>query len=107
MTQRDRTLMLLQRAGSEGVSTAAFLEAYIPRFSARIEELRREGFQIARERLRQGSFKYTLTDVGGGVGQGQSHTPREVDGADPGTSSSAQTPLFHPEPVPHWHQDAA
>lgn len=106
MTQRDRTLMMLQRAGTEGVTTATFLEAYIPRFSARIEELRREGFQIDRERLRQGSFRYTLADVGGDISPGPLEPP-ESDGASAGVSSSAQTPLFHPEPVPHWHQDAA
>lgn len=59
-TQRDRVLGMLRGAGAAGVTTAEFLTAYVPRFSARIEELRKAGHVIGRTRISNGSWRYIL-----------------------------------------------
>ncbi len=51
---------MLEQAGSEGVTTGDFLSAYLPRFSARIKELRDEGLSIETTRLKGSSSRYTL-----------------------------------------------
>lgn len=45
-SQKDRVLALLQEAGGQGVRTNEFLAEHLPRFGARIYELRNEGWQI-------------------------------------------------------------
>lgn len=45
-TQKERVLHLLEQAGSRGVRTNEFLTDRLPRFSARILELRNEGWVI-------------------------------------------------------------
>lgn len=47
-------------AGDKGVVTADFLQAHLPRFSARIMELRAQGHIIDSYRLRNGSWRYIL-----------------------------------------------
>jgi len=37
---------MLKSAGPKGISTQEFLQAYIPRFSSRINELRNQGLDI-------------------------------------------------------------
>ena len=63
MTQRDRVLQMLQEAGERGVTTADFLQAYISRFSARINELRNLGYEIDTERLSRSSCLFKLRPV--------------------------------------------
>lgn len=64
LTQRERVLSMLREAGDDGVPTASFLREMIPRFSARIEELREAGHTIQSERVSSGSWRYTLVDGG-------------------------------------------
>lgn len=60
MTQRQRVLFLLRSQREAGVTTAMFLREHLPRFSARIEELRKAGFCISSERLADSSWRYVL-----------------------------------------------
>jgi biotin operon repressor len=60
MNQRDRVRVMLEQAGGDGVTTGDFLAAYLPRFSARIKELRDEGLSIETTRLKGSSSRYTL-----------------------------------------------
>lgn len=78
--QRDNTLRLLRAAGPHGVTTATFLDQRIPRFSARLEELRKQGYLIHTQRVRQGSYVYRLLKE-----------PAESDGADASGPSSPAT----------------
>ena len=63
MTQREQVLHMLKQAGERGVTTADFLQAYMPRFSARIKELRDAGHRIDTERVGPSSSRYTLRPV--------------------------------------------
>lgn len=45
-SQKSRVLALLKSAGSRGVRSTEFLSEHLPRFSARIYELRNEGHLI-------------------------------------------------------------
>jgi hypothetical protein len=63
MTQKNRVYTMLKLAGENGVTTNDFLRAYIPRFSARIQELRDEGKDIRTRTLRRGQFVYTLHEL--------------------------------------------
>ena len=63
MTQREQVLHMLEQAGERGVTTADFLRAYMPRFSARIKELRDAGHRIDTERVGPSSSRYTLRPV--------------------------------------------
>lgn len=49
MTQRQTILRMLKDAGSEGVRSDTFYRAFIPRFAARVWELRQEGYEITSE----------------------------------------------------------
>jgi hypothetical protein len=60
VTQQERVLHMLRTAGARGVTNAQFATAYLPRFSARIKELRERGFDITTERLGEGRFRYVL-----------------------------------------------
>lgn len=62
MTRRGLCLHLLREAGERGVTTAELLQAGVgSRYSARILELRTEGYVIESERIREGSWRYVLT----------------------------------------------
>jgi hypothetical protein len=60
MSQRERVYTMLKQAGERGVTTADFLQAYTPRFSARIKELRDAGHVIETERISSSSSRYKL-----------------------------------------------
>lgn len=47
-SQKQRVLRRLQEAGSRGVRTNEFLAEHLPRFGARIYELRQEGYLITK-----------------------------------------------------------
>lgn len=51
---------MLEQAGPEGVTSNQFYNAFLPRFSARIHELRSKGFDIRKEPVENGHFRYTL-----------------------------------------------
>ena len=101
MNQRDRVRVMLEQAGGDGVTTGDFLAAYLPRFSARIKELRDEGLSIETIRLKGSSSRYTLRRVhqacrGEGVVE-----PHQVLGASetvPRGSSRGQGIVPVPEP---------
>ncbi len=60
MTQRQRVLAFLEAEGAKGVASGEFLAQYLPSYPKRIWELRGEGYEISSERLRAGSWRYTL-----------------------------------------------
>lgn len=93
MTQREQVLRMLQRAGEDGVSTAAFLEARLPRFSARIQELRREGHTIESIRVREGSWRYLLS--------GAESVPAAFEGSAP-SPEPQETTLSAYDPEAEW-----
>jgi len=84
MTQRERVLHMLEQAGERGVTTADFLQAYTPRFSARIKELRDAGHVIETERISSSSSRYTLQPV-------SQACPAEGARGEPGESSALPT----------------
>ena len=63
MTQRETVLAMLEEAGERGVSSNAFYAAHLPRFSARLHELRNAGHMITTEPVEQGHFLYRLVKV--------------------------------------------
>ena len=87
MGQRETVLTMLEEAAGNGVSSNQFYAAHLPRFSARIHELRNAGHVITKEPVEQGHFLYRLVKV--------SAAPTSVDreslddrGADLGQSPS-------------------
>lgn len=91
MGQRETVLTMLEEAAGNGVSSNQFYAACLPRFSARIHELRNAGHTITKEPVEDGHWLYRLvkvsvtttqTDpslcvraVNGGADLGQSPTP--------------------------------
>lgn len=64
-SKRHQVLELLRQAGARGVTTAEFLQAGVgARYGARLLELRREGHVIDAQRVRDGSWRYTLRAPG-------------------------------------------
>jgi hypothetical protein len=59
MTQRQTVLQMLKEGPQQ---TGDFLRNHIPRFSARIQELRDEGYEITSTYLRSGAYRYELTN---------------------------------------------
>lgn len=122
MTQKQRVLAMLDEAGPEGVTSNQFYSALLPRFSARIHELKSEGHSIVKEPVEQGHFRYILV---GRATSPQCSAPAQPTGnsAAPGgqTLGDAQGPgnpplipqpgqLFEVEPdgpVPHHEWEAA
>jgi len=114
MTQRDRVLKMLDeaRVDHRGITNGQFAEAGILRYSARIEELRKAGYRIAKQRLSAGGWRYTLL---AGVerpidrpvvssGSEGLITPQQVDGP----LSAEPESLFEVEaPRPRAHYEEA
>ena len=68
MTKRDLLAYLLRQAGERGVTTGELLQAGIgSRYSARLMELRADGWVVSAERIRDGAWKYTLLSEPAGV----------------------------------------
>ncbi len=59
-TQKETVLRLLTDAGEGGVSSSQFFAACLPRFSARIFELKKDGHHIEKEPAEHGFFTYHL-----------------------------------------------
>jgi hypothetical protein len=68
MSQEAKLLSMLRKAGKHGVPNYRFPEAKILRYSARIGDLRNEGYDIICERVKlpngrsTGVFKYILVE---------------------------------------------
>lgn len=117
MTQREKVLTKLEQAGEDGVTTADFLADYMPRFSARIKELRDAGHLIATERISASSSRYTLRrsrgeerkhggpETGSRVSGGSNSSGRaaansgEQRGGGGSPPVTALPTLFEPEPL--------
>jgi len=65
MNQRQRVLKMLTDAGPKGVSSKTFIESYLPRAAARIQELKDEGVPITTER--EGKYVRYFVGVGSGL----------------------------------------
>lgn len=108
--QRERVLAMLRAAGPRGVTTSQFLDARIPRFGGRLEELRNDyGHKITTMRVREGEFRYTLTrdgEVERAVSspESPSGTTDAVSSPAPadGSLSLFDTPPPVHRPLPHW-----
>lgn len=59
-TQKETVLAMLQEAGPEGVTSNQFYNACLPRFAARIFELKGEGHTVVKEPVEDGHFRYIL-----------------------------------------------
>ena len=131
-TQKQTVLAMLDEAGPEGVTSNQFYAACLPRFGARIHELKAEGHQVVKEPVENGHFRYILVgrsmtpqqsppdlgEVGNsppnlGVvdaqGPGEAEHPREVS---PSSPSLPPGQLFEVEPeehqlVSHYEWEAA
>lgn len=57
MSQKQIVLAMLKEGPK---TTADFLRAYVPRFSARLLDLKKDGIEIESKRLRASSFEYSL-----------------------------------------------
>jgi hypothetical protein len=70
MTQKQDVLRMLDQARVDrrGVTNGQFVEAGIVRYGARIEELRKAGYRIAKQRLSAGGWRYTLLADSGSAG---------------------------------------
>jgi Helix-turn-helix domain len=70
MTQRQTVLKMLDeaRVDRRGVTNGEFADAGILRYSARIKELRKQGYRIAKQRLSAGGWRYTLLKDSGSTG---------------------------------------
>jgi len=60
VSQRDQILSMLENAGETGVTGNEFYAACLPRFAARIKELRDAGYRIVTERIDANHFSYKL-----------------------------------------------
>ena len=59
-TQKETVLAMLEQAGPEGVTSNQFYAACLPRFGARIHELKGEGHSVVKEPVEDGHFRYIL-----------------------------------------------
>ena len=59
-TQKETVLAMLEQAGPEGVTSNQFYAACLPRFGARIHELKAEGHEVVKEPVEEGHFRYIL-----------------------------------------------
>lgn len=81
VSQKQRILQMLEEAGSTGVTGNQFYAACLPRFAARIKELRDQGHDISTRRIDGNHFVYTLR-VGRHEGRSaESGGPRKTEKA--------------------------
>jgi hypothetical protein len=92
VSQQQDVIRMLEQAGPEGVTSNQFYAACLPRFSARIHELRNKGFDIRKEPVEQGHFRYTLH-------RGQSRAPGETLRDGPGHPPAGASIQAVPEPL--------
>ena len=63
LSQRESILMLLQQAGSSGVCGTRLLDMHLPRYAARISELRVEGYTITTRTCRHPYHQHSTRQV--------------------------------------------
>ena len=109
MTQKQDVLRMLNQARVDrrGVTNGEFADAGILRYSARIEELRKAGYRIAKQRLSAGGWRYTLLldverpidhPVSGSPGSESLISSHRVDGplsAEPESLFEVEAPRPH------------
>lgn len=99
MTRRALVLQLLRQAGDSGVTTAELLRAGCgSRYGARLLELRKAGFVITSERVREGQWRYRLTHDAGTAGEATTANEQGPD-PDPTVDSSSPPALFELPPA--------
>ena len=79
-TQKETVLAMLQGAGPEGVTSNQFYNACLPRFAARIFELKADGHQVVKEPVEKGHFRYILVGRNGAISPPQPSPDRGRDG---------------------------
>lgn len=93
MTKKETVLAMLTNA-AHGVTGREFVEANVFRYSARIKELRDEGYEIESKRLSQGNFRFRLvgntTDETASSG---SSVPGQNRDSSEGIGQSSDDPL--------------
>ena len=57
ITQKEKVFEMLTTGAK---TTSDFLKAYIPRFSARILELKNDGVDVESKKVRKGEWKYWI-----------------------------------------------
>ena len=62
MTQSDKILSMLMAAGEDGVSNKTFYQCFLPRYGARIFDLRKEGYHIETKQVNRNTFRFYLRD---------------------------------------------
>lgn len=97
MTQQETVIEMLEQAGAEGVTSNQFYAACLPRFSARIHELRNKGLDIRKEPIQNGHFRYTLHREHS-IAPGE--TLRDGAGRSVGQSQQADVPSSEESAVP-------
>lgn len=107
MNQRETVLAMLRDAGDRGVTSNEFFASMLPRFSARIHELRNEGHRIEKEPVEQGHFCYRLTDFRGTI-DGHDVTAPDPRSSHRGTTPGAggSSPFSSPPSAPVSHSSA-
>ena len=131
-TQKETVLAMLDQAGPEGVTSNQFYNARLPRFAARIFELKADGHEVVKEPVEHGHFRYILVgrsrhpqqsppdlgEVGNSppnLGEVDAQSPGEAEPqreVSPSSSSLPPGQLFEVEPeqhepVSHYEWEAA
>lgn len=60
ISQKQMILTMLQAAGKDGLSNKELYRQYMPRFAARINELRKDGYDIETVKDSVNDFRYIL-----------------------------------------------
>lgn len=106
MTQKETVYSMLRCAHKDGVTNGAFAEAGILRYSARIEELRREGHAIVKQRVSAKCWKYTLLQSSASTAAPVSTgpVPYERRGPAPGNERAGTGAAVDGEMIPITHK---
>lgn len=101
-SQREIVLEMLTDAGESGVRGNEFYAACLPRFAARIKELRDRGYEISTERVDANHFVYTLV---GSDGSWSAPVISNLDGQDEAVGPGSPARVAACEP--HQESDTA
>lgn len=102
LTKKQLTLNLLRSAGDTGVDNRELNHAGIWRYSARIKELRDEGYNIRTVRLEQGHFRFILTEPSRSSGhdsvEAEGKSPQDTEPSGGAHQAPSGDPLFSVAP---------
>ena len=98
MTQKQVVLRMLEEAGPEGVTSNQFYAACLPRFGARIFELKKDGLNVIKEPAEQGHFRYILVSHGRPEREADHPEPVRPVGLGAHLHREHQTSRAHGEP---------